>query len=278
MQITVSTNIPEVQAALKAAAAQVPYALMTAINKTAEHARSDTRTEMARVFDRPTPWVLNSVRVKYATKTKLDASLAFKDKNLFDNARTMVEPHVYTGRRHFKAFEVRLNKIGLLPKGYNAVPGAGATLDANGNMSQGQISQILNVLGAYTESGYNKANAKTKKRLAKGNAKKGVYGFEYFVSFGSIGRTTYTVEGGEPVIKQTRKSSLQPGVYKRVSTGFGKSIKPVLIFVKQAQYKRTLDFYGKAEATINKQFPGYFNDAFDKAIKTALLKDQGSLL
>ena len=260
MQISVTTNIPEVQAALKAAAAQVPYALMTAINKTAEHARSDTRTEMARVFDRPTPWVLNSVRIKYATKAKLDASLAFKDKNSVESSRTMVEPHVHTGRRHFKAFEVRLAAIGLLPKGYNAVPGEGATLDANGNMSQGQISQILNVLGAYTEAGYNKANDKTVKRLKKGNVKKGVYGFEYFVA------------------KVGAASHLQPGVYKRVITAFGTSLKPVLIFVKQAQYKRTLDFYGKAEATINKQFPGYFNDAFDKAIKTALLKDQGSLL
>lgn len=259
MQIRVDTNIPEVQAALKEAAAQVPFALMTAINKTAEHARSDTRTEMARVFDRPTPWALNSVRIQYASKTKLTAALAFKDKNSVDNSRTMVEPHVYTGRRHFKAFEARLEKIGLLPKGYNAVPGEGATIDANGNMSQGQISQILNVLGALTEAGYNKADSRTIARLKKGNVKKGIYGFEYFVA--RVGSATH----------------LQPGVYKRVITGFGTSLKPVLIFVKLANYKRTLDFYGKAGATINKQFPAYFNDAFDKAIKTALLKDQGAL-
>jgi len=55
MQISLSTNIPEVQAALKRAAAQVPYALSTAINKTLEQARSEVRTEAARVFDRHTP-------------------------------------------------------------------------------------------------------------------------------------------------------------------------------------------------------------------------------
>jgi len=261
MQIRVDTNIAEVRAALAAAAAQVPFALMTAINKTAEHARADTRSEMARVFDRPTPWVINSVRIEYATKTDLTASLAFKDKNSVENSRTLVEPHVYTGRRHFKAFEARLLAIGLLPKGYNAVPGGGATIDAFGNVSQGQISQILNVLGALTEAGYNKANSRTVTRLKKGNIKKGIYGFEYFVA--RVG-SSYT-------------SHLQPGVYKRVITAFGTSLKPVLIFVKQAQYKRTLDFYGKGEATINKVFPAYFNDAFDKAIKTALLKDQGAL-
>jgi len=262
MRIKLETNIAEVQAALKRAAAQVPYALMLSINKTAEHACSDTQIEMVKVFDRPTPWMLNSERIKYATKTNLGASLAFKDKNSVDNSRTMVEPHVYTGRRHFKAFEARLMNIGLLPKGYNAVPGAGATLDAYGNMSQGQISQILNILGALTEAGYNKADSRTIARLKKGNKKKNIYGFEYFVS---------------PVGSQYNRH-LQPGVYKRVITAFGTSLKPVLIFVKLAQYRQRLDFYGVAERTVNKQFPGYFNDAFDKAIKTALLKDQGSLI
>lgn len=262
MQITVSTNIPEVQAALKRAAAQVPYALSTAINKTLEQGRSDARNEMARVFDRPTPWALNSVRVKYATKTKLEGTLAFKDKNSVENSRTMVEPHVYAGRRHYKAFEARLTAIGLLPKGYNAVPGGGAKLDAYGNMSQGQISQLLGVLGSYTESGFNKANLATVKRLAKGNAKKNVYGFVYWVN----------------KVGPTQVKHIPPGVYQRVTTGFGTSLKPILIFIKQANYKATLPFYDTAEKSINRHFPGYFNDAFDKAIKTALLKDQGSLL
>jgi len=262
MQISLSTNIPEVQAALKRSAAQVPYALSTAINKTLEQARSEVRTEAARVFDRPTPWVLNSVRVKYATKAKPEGTLAFKDKNSVESSRTMIEPHVYTGHRHYKAFEARLQRIGLLPAGYNAVPGAAAKLDAYGNMSQGQISQLLNVLGAYTEAGFNKANINTIKRLAKGNAKKNVYGFVYWVN----------PVGG------TKAKHLLPGVYQRVTTAFGSSLRPVLIFVKQAQYKRTLDFYGKATASVNRHFSGYFNAAFDKALKTALLKDQGELL
>jgi hypothetical protein len=262
MQIRVDTNIPEVQAALKRAAAQVPYALSTAINKTLEQARSDVRTEAARVFDRPTPWALNSVRVKYATKTNPDGWLAFKDKNQEENSRTMIEPHVHAGRRHYKAFEARLQRIGLLPQGWNAVPGGAAKLDSYGNMSQGQISQLLGVLGTYTESGFNRANINTVKRLAKGNVKKNVYGFVYWVN----------------KVGSTKAGHLLPGVYQRVTTAFGSSLKPVLIFVKQAQYKRTLDFYGKATTSINRHFPGYFNEAFDKAIKTALLKDQGSLL
>lgn len=262
MEIKIQTNIKEVQEALKKAASQVPFALSVAINASAEKAKELVRAEMPRVFDRPTPWVLNSLRVKRSTKTNLTAELAYKDRNSVENSRSMVEPHVFSGKRHYKAMEARLMHIGLLPAGYNVVPGAAAKLDANGNMSQGQISQVLNVLGTYTEAGYNKADSRTVARLAKGNKKKNQYGFVYWVNrVGSI-----------------KAKHIPPGVYQRVITGFGTSLKPILIFVKQAQYKHRLDFFGIAGKTINAELPREFTKAFDEAMKTAMLKAQGSLL
>lgn len=267
MQITLSSNIPEVQFALARAAGQVPFAAMTAINKTALQAKSEIQTKMKQVFDRPTPWVLNSIgprrREDFATKTNLSAEVAFRDKWQDKTDRTMVSPHVEGGKRHYKAMEARLMRIGMMPAGYNAVPGGAAKLDANGNMSPGQISQLLNVLGAYTEGGFNKANLNTVKRLTKGNVKKGVYGFTYFVS---------------PVGTTGHGKHLQPGVYQRVTTGFGSSLKPILIFVKQAKYKRRLDFYGIAQATVDRDFLGNFEAAFDDAMRTAFLKQQMPLL
>lgn len=260
MQIKITTNFPDVQAAMEKAAGQVPFALMTALNKTAAKARGAIQTEMPRVFDRPTPWVVNSLRIKYASKTKLAAELAYKDRNTVESSRSMIEPHVFAGKRHHKAMEARLFAAGLMPAGYNAVPGAAARLDGYGNMSKGQITQLLNVLGTYTEAGYNKANAATKTRLAKGNAKKNIYGFAYWVN---------------PVTGQRRAKHIPPGVYQRVTTGFGTSLKPVLIFVKQAQYKKRLPFHEIAQATVDREFPGEFSRAFDEAMKTALLKRQG---
>lgn len=254
MQITISSNIPQVQAALARAANQVPFAMMNAINKTAAKARSDIQVAMPRVFDRPTPWVINSLRIKYASKANLAAEVGYKDKNSVESSRSMVEPHVFGGKRHFKAMEVRLLRMGLMPSGYNAVPGAAATLDAYGNMSRGQISQLLNVLGTYTEAGYNKADSRTVARLAKGNVKKGIYGFTYFVSKVGSG---------------ARGKHLQPGVYQRVTTGFGSSLKPILIFVKQANYKKSFDFFGVAQTAIDRDFPGNFEAAFDDAMRTA---------
>ena len=263
MQISIKTNFDGVAKAMQKAASQVPFALSVALNNTAEKARLAVRAEMSRVFDRPTPWVLNSLRVKRANKTTLAAELAYKDRNSAESSRSMVEPHVFGGRRHFKAMEARLNRIGLLPAGYSAVPGDAAKLDAYGNMGRGQITQLLNVLGTYTEAGYNKANDKTREKLAKGKAKKNVYGFVYWVN---------------PVSGQRRAKHIPPGVYQRVITAFGTSLKPILIFVRLARYKPRLRFEQITQKVVDKEFPGEFNKAFDYAMKTALLKNQGVLL
>ncbi len=262
-QLTIDQQMAEVQKAMDKSVKQAQFAMLTAINKSAERAQQAVRREMSSVFDRPTPWVLNSLRVKYAKdRTNPVANLAFKDKNSAESSRSMIAPHVDTGARHYKAMESRLSAMGLMPRGCNAVPGAAASIDGYGNMSRGQITQLLNVLGTYTEAGYNKANANTVKRLAKGNAKKGVYGFTYWVNpVGSV-----------------KGKHLQPGVYQRITTAFGSSLKPILIFVRRAAYKQRLDFYGIAQDAVAKTFPGEFRAAFDEAMRTALLTQQSRLL
>lgn len=263
----VKINTQEILDMLSNVPGQAAYATMLALNKTAEQIRSELQTEMDRVFDRPTPWVINSLRIRYATKTKLVAKMGYKDKNSaeFDgeSARSMLEPHVFGGPRHYKTMEVRLFLAGLLPAGWNAVPGAAATIDSYGNMSQGQITQILNVLQTYTEAGYNKANSNTVNRLAKGNKKKNIYGFAYWVN---------------PPGQQGPGKHLPPGVYQRVNTGFGTSLKPVLIFVKRAMYKQRLDFFGIGQRVVERDLQANVKEAIDQAMTTALLKSQGELL
>lgn len=250
MQIKIDfSGMPEVQTALKEMPKKATYAAARAVNTSLEWGETFVRKEMRKVFDRPTPWVLQSLRKHYATASNMNASLGFKDKWSTSagevSGRTMIEPHVYSGERKFKGMEVRLNRAGWLPNGYNAVPGGGATLDGYGNMSAGQITQVLNVLGTYTEGGYNTANSKTVTRLKKGNIKKNIYGFVYWVNRVGSGI-----------------SHIPPGVYKRVYTGFGTSLVPILIFVKRAKYTERLDFYGIAQREFNNRFPAEFDKAF----------------
>lgn len=252
MQIQVQTNIAQVLQTLDVQARQVPFATSVALNRTAEWAETAVRKEMTRVFDRPTRYFLRSLRVIRSTKTKLQATVWFKDRNSQENSSDLVAPHIYGGDRAIKPMEQRLQRAGLMPANWRVVPGEAADLDAFGNMSRGQISQLLNVLGTYREAGYNKANAATRARLAKGNAKKGVYGFEYFVNpVGSV-----------------RGRHLPPGVFKRVRTSFGTSLKPVLIFVSRTQYRARLDFTGIVQRTVDARFPGEFTAALDRAMKT----------
>ncbi|MES2685530.1 MAG: hypothetical protein V4706_01845 [Pseudomonadota bacterium] len=267
MKLTYTVNSKPIQAALEQSVKQAQFATMQAINKSAEKAKEAVVKRLPIVFDRPTSWVLNSLRIQYAKdRVKPVAYLAFKDSWSSSGGetggRTMILPHVDGGNRAYKGMEVRLMRMGMLPSGWSAVPGAAAVLDGNGNMSRGQISQLLNVLGAYTESGFNKANIKTVKRLQKGNAKKGVYGFTYWVN--PVGG----VQG----------KHIPPGVYQRVITAFGTSLKPVLIFVRRAQYGKRLDFYGIAHDAFEKAFPAEFKKTFEEAMRTAFLRTQGSLL
>lgn len=255
MKIDVTHNFGEVASFIDRASKQGQYATAIALNKTAEWAETDVRKAMRTGFDRPTPYFLRALRVIRANvnKVPVQAVLWFKDKSLEDSAESMVVPHIDGGGRKVKPFEKRLQRMGVLPAGWFAVPGGGASLDAYGNMSRGQLSQLLNVLGAYTEAGYNKANKATVARLAKGNAKKNVYGFAYWIN---------------PVGAKTGRH-IPPGVYQRIATPFGSSLKPILIFVKQATYRKRLDFYGIVQRAVDARFAGEFDKAYENAMRTA---------
>jgi hypothetical protein len=257
VKIDIQTNFPDVARYIDNVGKQARYAAAVALNKTAAWAATDVGREMRKVFDRPTPYFLHSMRVIRASTRQMEATLWFKDHGIYEymGEDAIAIPHIEGGPRKAKPFEKRLQAIGILPRGWLAVPGGGADLDGYGNMSRGQISLLLNVLGAYTEAGYNKANAKTIARMKAGNAKKGKYGYEYFVV---------------PVGARRARTHLRPGVYKRVSTGFGSSLKPVLIFIRTASYKKRLDFYTIVQRTVDARFPGEFYAAFAEAIRTAI--------
>lgn len=274
MRIDIKHNLPNIAAAYDRAAKQVPFALAKALNETAKSAQKNVQTDMRKVFDRPTNWVINSLRIKFANKNKLEAELAFKDKNSAESSRSMIEPHIFGGTRRLKGMEMRLYKASILPAGWRAVPGQGAKLDAFGNMSRGEISLILNVLKTYREDGYNKANAKTIERFKKGSLKKNLYGFQYVIKpvFGRAG-PNLAVKGAF-----INNKKILPGIYKRVATPFGSSLKPILIFVRSVKYKKTLDFTGVVKRTANTELAKHFDIAFDKAMATAFYRQQGSLL
>lgn len=231
---------------------QVPFATALALTRAAQAAKAEVELQMPAFIDRPTAYSLRGFRLYRATKTKLRAEVDFRPAfGRGTNARDYLSPMVYGGARKLKAFERSLQSSGLLPSGYMAMPGSAAKMDAHGNMSRGQIVQILSYFKAFGEQGYsaNMTDAK-RERLAKGSKRTGQRGISYFV--GKPG-------GGK----------LPLGVWQKTSFGAaGSAIKPVIIYGKAPVYRKLFDVETIAKRAIEVTFPEELKKAMQVALAT----------
>lgn len=218
-----------------------PRALADALNHTANQARQALRVDMQSVFDRPTPWTLNSIRILHAKPSaEPEAAVWVQDesggKNPF-SAEDYLLPQVDGGDRITRRSEKYLRESGVLPAGRFVVPAKGARLDAYGNIQKGHMTQILSGLKAMKLSGSDNAATDSRRSLRKGHA----------VAFFVIKR------GKSPI-----------GIAERR----GKSVAMVLAFVRQPQYRERFKFHDVVRRVAE-------NDAqleanIDKAITDAL--------
>lgn len=191
--------------------------LADALNHTANQANRALRSEIDDVFDRPTSFTRNAIRILNASPSRLEASLWVKD-DKDNNAKGQapedwVAPQVFGGPRVDKASERNLRAKGILPAGMFIAPGAGAQLDQFGNMSRGQMIKILSGLGALEYVSGFKGNATQSARsLAKGHQQ------AYFVM---------------------RRGKVPIGIGERR----GKTLVMVLAFVRQPQYRERFPFF-----------------------------------
>jgi hypothetical protein len=223
-------------------------ATIGALNLGVGKAHEAARAEMLRVFDRPTPWVLRSLRTKNARAGKLEATVGF---DIWGNkqrvkASQSLWAEVYGGVRALKRHEVALQRIGVLPKGMAVVPGPGAKIDQYGNQSAGEINQILSWFGGFGEQGY-RANmtAKGRERLKRGS--KRAQGIAYFAIQPQVG-------------------GLAPGIYRRTGSAFRSPVTSVMLFVPVPSYRIRFDFYKLTQKTAEKVFGEQFPVLLDRAI------------
>jgi len=246
---------------------QIPFATSLALNSTARLIRKEAVKEMKSVFDRPTRWTLASLQLKMSTKKKLVSRVEYKAQ-----AGRYLSPEVSGGPRELKPYEKALWRFGVLPTGYYTVPGAGAKINKAGNMSPGQITQILtgvNSLPGMSDTefygkvgGFRKRSKKTanyfvvKKKL--GGLVPGIYI--------RLAQKRKGIRGlKDPRVKQ---KGLKRGKFYSVIQG--RRVRPVLIFVKgPPRYKKRLPFFEIARKTIDKYYAREFDKAFAHAMRTA---------
>lgn len=246
MQVTASIDTSKLTKDLQLWQKQtVPLAIAKALTFTGKAIQRELVAEMGRVFDRPTRWTLNSTYLKPATPQRLEALIKLKDE-AFKSLPAMrwLGPQVFGGGRDPKRSEQLLRAKGILRGDEFIVPGAGARLDAYGNLSRGQMQQILSRVGASRDP---LQRAQGRVSRVRGQA----YGETYFAVTVPRGRLT------------------RRGIYRRVVFGSGSAVEPVLIFVKRPRYRRRLRFFDIVEQVFQTRYPLQLKYELELAIRKA---------
>lgn len=237
----------------------IPYALSTALTRTALDAKKDLQHEMKDVFDRPTPFVLNSIYTTPATVKTLYAEVWIKNMGTAGRRITnTLMPHIKGGPRNLKASEKAIAAVAAQQKQLGSVrfdmilsgqnymaAGEGAKQDAYGNIPRGQYTAMLAGLRAFTKQGSDhNETTKSKKRKRKGATPKAAY----FVGAPAAGRLPF-------------------GVWARYSFGMGSAIKPILINATRPHYENRFDFTFVVKLTRKRVFVAHFNRALTEVMK-----------
>lgn len=197
--ISVSVQSAGIRAYFERYPKDASRALEVALDKTAIQVMYDERREMSRVFDNPTPYTMKSLKVTRTRGHNMIASVWFKEPVRM--SKHYLVPQVEGGQRELKGFERALSNKKF-------VPGQGARSNKYGNISHGQIRQVLSVLGkAEMTAGY-QANLTAKSAKRNRKARDYVY-----------------LPGG------SASGKLPPGIYERVARrgkGFGGKAKKSL--------------------------------------------------
>lgn len=212
---------------------------VVALTKTTVLAKNALQAELPKVFDRPTPWTMNSLFVRPATFATPVAEIMIKDfAPKGTPAVKYLAPGVYGGARRIKRFERALQYAGAMPRGWFAVPTKDVKLDVYGNPPGPLITRILSVVKASPDAMQNQ----TKK--SRGRAKA-----DYFVV-------------------TEKRGNLSPGIYERKRLGHGTGIRMLFFYTSSPpQYQKRLDFDGIVTTVVEKNFGYQFEFAFADAIK-----------
>ena len=245
--ILINTTSPELARQLKRIPAkQLPFAQSLIANRMAQVVKSNELAVMKARFDRPTPFSLNSLKLTPGRKGKPEARVWFKDwAPKGTPADKYLRPEAFGGERSQKRSERALIARGYMTKTQYLVPASAARLDAYGNVSRGQVVQILSALRAFNQSGHN-ANATNSARSMRNQARSGANK----LFFG-------TVDG-------------QAGIWQRVQSAFGAGVKPVMIATDGSpKYRVRLPFFAIAENTIAANYERVATKAIDEVLATA---------
>lgn len=280
MQIDVRVDLKDAERYLKGLRKdQVPFATAYALTQTAKDSQQRIADDMRRSFDRPKPFTLNGTFVSAATKSRLEATVKLKDgyaRGGGENSKRgtpdkYLRSQVQGGARRNTAFERMLIHNGLMPPGYFAIPTNLAPRDAFGNVPPGYYTRIMSQLGVGDElqrkatRPRGRSTGTTQARAAQRAAQRA----RWKSMTPAERQKEESRRRTESALKQARRRAqafskpkatpkypifnvypkreknkhLAPGIYERLTSGFGKTLRPLFIYVdKPPTYKVRLEF------------------------------------
>jgi hypothetical protein len=231
-------------------------AVATALTRTAVQARDAAKRALQAEIDRPTPYTVRALKYTPARADSLTASVGFDIEAVQDAsgravgfrsvpgstaASKYLGTQVDGGTRRSKRFELALQAKGAMPKGWIAVPAAGAHVDGYGNVSRGQIAQIIAQIGTELLSGYTNTPQSIKAKRA-GQRRAG-------------GQFIAVLPGA--------RTKLKPGIYQRET--IGSNLTPVFIYAKSATYRKRYDFDGAVRGVVDQRLNAELQQALDES-------------
>lgn len=223
----------------------IPYAAATALTRSVKAGQKAVIDRMPAVFQNPTRYTLAATRIEPATKDKLTARVAVKDQSANGTRpESYLLPEVEGGARSEKRFERALRYQGILSRGQQAMPGEGMDLDASGNVSARQVSQILSLLkktrGGVGYKGQKKGRGKKLKN-------------ELFV--------------GRPVNGSGINARPRPGQPEGIYRREGRRLRKLFIFTKPGTYRERLNFEGIVAPVVQSRFKAEFELAVEAMLR-----------
>lgn len=221
---------------------QVPFATSRAINFVAGEAKENLRAEMAKVFERPRPFTLNSLFVKAATKSTLTATVGHKDRITSGTpAAQYLQAEILGGSRAQTPFEKLIQSI----SGERAVPTPSAKRDLFGGVRKSVRMDIIKGLEA-----------------RNGKDPRGVF----LIAPGSSSHLAPGIYQRQPNRVRIKYSALAG---RKTARGGGTRLKTLYLFKPQASYSPIYDLLGTVNRTIAQSFDAAFARSMDEALRTA---------
>lgn len=239
--ISLNSNIGNVLSFVDKLNRQYPFAVASALTKTAGDVQAAIYDEQRSRFDRPTPYTMKALFIKKATPQNQTAEVAVKDRLYSKTSRSPADilgHQYYGGQRKRKAIEVYATRAGLIGPSEFLVPSEYAKKDAWGNMSRGQVAQIMSQI----RIGIDQYQYATKSSRSKLNQKKA--GAYFWSRGGHLARGVWLRDGRFEVV-------------------------PVLMVESTVTYRQLIDVQGIGQRTAARTFDANFAASWRRALATA---------